>query len=125
MGLSELSMERVLAWDPDILVMDFGRPEDLYKDPKWKSVKAVRSGQVFKQPVGVFIWDRPTAEAAVLYPLWLAKMAYPESFTEMDLPREVKRFYMECMSFQLSDAQAHALLDGTFGIAFNNTPGRR
>jgi iron complex transport system substrate-binding protein len=125
MGLSELSMERVLAWDPDILVIDFGKPEDLYKDSRWKTVKAVRNGQVFKQPVGVFIWDRPTAEAAVLYPLWLAKTAYPEYFTDVNLVKEVKRFYMECMSFDLSDDQAHALLDGSFGIAFNNTPGRR
>jgi len=125
MGLSEMSMERVLGWDPDVLVIDFGKPEDLYKEPKWKNIKAVLNRQVFKQPVGVFIWDRPTAEAAVLYPLWLAKMAYPEYFKDLDLIKEVKRFYGECMSFDLSDAQAHALLDGSFGIAFNNTPGRR
>ena len=124
MGLSEMSMERVLAWDPDILIIDFGEPEDLYKDPKWKNVKAVRNRQVFKQPVGVFIWDRPTAEAAVLYPLWLAKIAYPEYFKDVDLVKEVKRFYSECMSFDLTDAQARALLDGSFGIAFN-APGRR
>ena len=125
MGLSEISMEKVLGWDPDILIIDFGKPEDLYKDQKWKNVRAVRNRQVFRQPVGVFIWDRPTAEAAVLYPLWLAKIAYPEYFRDVELMKEVKRFYHECMSFDLSDAQARALLDGSFGIAFNNTPGKR
>ena len=123
MGLSEMSMERVLGWDPNILVVDFGKAEDLYGDPRWKNVKAIRNRQVFKQPVGVFIWDRPTAEAAVLYPLWLAKIAYPEYFRDVDLVREVKRFYEECMSFDLSDAQAHDLLSGAFGTAFS-APGR-
>ncbi|MGD0489480.1 MAG: ABC transporter substrate-binding protein [Syntrophorhabdales bacterium] len=125
MGLSEISMEKVLGWDPDILIIDSGKREDLYKDPKWKNVTAVRNRQVFKQPVGVFIWDRPTAEAAVLYPLWLAKMAYPEYFRDVELIKEVKGFYHECMSFDLSDAQARALLGGSLGIAFSNTPGRR
>lgn len=75
-GLSEMSMEKVLGWNPDILVIDSGNPADLFNDTRWKNIKAVRNRQVFKQPIGVFIWDRPTAEAAVLYPLWLAKMAY-------------------------------------------------
>jgi len=117
-GLSEMSMEKVLGWNPDILIIDSGKPEVLYSDPRWKNIKAVRDRQVFKQPVGIFIWDRPTAEAAILYPLWLAKSAYPEYFKDVDMVREVKRFYTEIMSFDLSDAQAQALLSGSFGIKF-------
>ena len=124
MGLSEMSMERVLGWDPDVLIIDFGKPEDLYSDPKWKNVKAVRTEGVQTACRDLYLGP-PTAEAAMLYPLWLAKLAYPEYFKDLDLIKEVKRFYGECMSFDLSDAQAHALLDGSFGIAFNNTPGRR
>jgi hypothetical protein len=43
----------------------------------------------------------------------------------VELIKEVKGFYHECMSFDLSDAQARALLGGSLGIAFSNTPGRR
>jgi iron complex transport system substrate-binding protein len=117
-GLSEMSMEKVLGWDPDLLIIDSGTPEELYEDPRWKNIKAIRNKQVFKQPVGIFIWDRPTAESAILYPLWLAKTAYPEYFKDVDMVREVKRFYSEIMSFNLSNTQAQALLKGSFGIKF-------
>ena len=124
-GLSEMSMERVLGWDPDILVIDSGKPEDVYGDPRWKNVKAIRGRQVLKQPVGVFIWDRPTAEAAVLYPLWLAKHAYPELFKDVDMVKEVKKFYGEIMAFSLTDDQAHAVLSGAYTLRFGPATGTR
>jgi iron complex transport system substrate-binding protein len=124
-GLSEMSLEKALGWNPDIIVIDSGKPEDLYNDPRWKNVKAIRNRQVYKQPVGIFIWDRPTAEAAVLHPLWLAKIAYPERFRDVDMVREVKNFYRETMSFNLSDTQAKALLNGSFKLKFGPSQGKR
>jgi len=117
-GLSEMSFEKVFGWDPDILVIDSGTPQDVYQDERWKNVKAVRNRQVFKQPVGIFIFDRPTAEAAVLYPLWLAKTAYPERFADVDMNAEVKRFYHETVGFDLNDEQARAVVVGSFGLHF-------
>lgn len=116
-GLAEVSMEKVLGWNPDILVIDFGPPSDLYNNPKWKSINAVKNKRVFKQPIGVFIWDRPTAESAVLHPLWLAKMAYPERFSDIDLISEIKRFYREIMSFDLSDEQARSVLEARYTLS--------
>jgi iron complex transport system substrate-binding protein len=124
-GLSEVSMERALDWDPDILIIDSGKPEDVYNDQKWQTVKAVRNRKVLKQPIGIFIWDRPTAEAAVLYPLWLAKNAYPELFKDVDMLKEVKRFYREIMAFNLTDDQAHAVLSGAYTLRFGSAPGKR
>lgn len=117
-GLDEVSMEKVLGWDPDILIIDFGSPEDVCGDTQWKSLKAVRNRMVFLQPVGAFIWDRPTAESAVLYPLWLARIAYPERMRDIDPVTEVKRFYREIMGFQMTDAQAKILLNAGFGLNY-------
>jgi iron complex transport system substrate-binding protein len=124
-GLSEMSMEKVLGWDPDIMVIDTGTPEEIYNDPRWKNVTAIRNRQVYKQPIGVFIWDRPTAEAAVLHPLWLAKTAYPERFADVDLVSEVKNFYRETMKFELNDAQARAVLNGDYSFTFGAVKGKR
>jgi iron complex transport system substrate-binding protein len=124
-GLSEMSMERVLGWNPDVLVIDSGKPTDVYTDAKWQRVKAIRNKQVYKQPIGVFIFDRPTAEAAVLYPLWLAKIAYPDLFKDVDMTKEVKRFYREIMEFGLSDEQARAVLDGVYLMKFGSVVGKR
>jgi len=123
-GLSEISQEKVLGWNPDILVIDSGKPEDLYKNTRWKNINAVRNRQVYIQPAGVFIWDRPTAEAAVLHPLWLAKTAYPERFKDVDMIQEVKKFYSEIMSFNLSDAQAKALLNGSYKLSIDAAHGK-
>jgi len=124
-GLIEISMEKALGWNPDILVIDSGDPNEVYKDPKWKSIKAVQNKKVYKQPVGVFIWDRPTAEAAVLHPLWLAKTAYPERFKDVNLVKEVQRFYREIMGFNLTRDLAEAVLAGKLGIRFVGNSGRK
>ncbi len=113
-GLGEVTMEQVLAWNPDILVINAGKPEDLYIDARWRAIKAIKTKQVFYQPTGIFIFNRPTAESAVLYPLWLAVMAYPERFQDISLVAEVKKFYKEVMQANLTDQQASDILKGAF-----------
>jgi iron complex transport system substrate-binding protein len=61
----------------------------------------------------------------VLYPLWLAKTAYPELFRDVDMMKEVKRFYRETMSFNLNDTQARSLLEGKFQLKFGPVQGIR
>jgi len=113
-GLGEISMEQVLAWDPDIIVIDMGSCDEFEKDERWAPIKAVKNGKVFIQPAGVFIWDRPTAEAAVLHPLWFAMTAYPERFKDISFSDEVRKFYREIFGFNLTDEQARMVVSGLF-----------
>ncbi len=125
-GLAEVSMEKVLGWNPDILVIDFGTPGEIYQDPKWKSVTAIKHRAVYVQPIGAFIWDRPTAESAVLHPLWLAKTAYPDRFSDIDMRQEIKKFYRETMSFNLTDVQADEILTAKYTLnAMSDKPIRK
>ena len=113
-GLGEVSMEQVLAWNPGLIVINQGSPADLASLPTWKPIDAVRRGRVFVQPAGIFIWNRPTAESAVLYPLWLATLAYPDRFRDVDMRAEVKRFYRDICEWSLSDDQAARVLSGAY-----------
>lgn len=113
-GLGEVSMELVLKWNPDIIVIDMGSLNDLKKDSRWNSINAVKNGKVYTQPAGAFIWDRPTAEAAVLHPLWMAKTAYPEKFKDISFRDEVKRFYKKVFGFNLTEKHARMIEDGSF-----------
>lgn len=113
-GLGEVSMEQLLQWNPDIIILDTGSYEDLAKDSRWISTKAVKNKQVYIQPAGVFIWDRPTAEAAVLHPLWLAITAYPEKFKDVSFTKEVQKFYREIFNFNLTIEQARMVENGYF-----------
>ncbi len=113
-GLGEVSMEQVLVWNPDIIVIDMGSVKELEKDERWAAIKAVKNKKVYIQPAGVFIWDRPTAEAAVLHPLWLAMTAYPDKFKGLSFTDEVRKFYREVFNFNLTDEQARMVAGGSF-----------
>lgn len=114
-GINEISMEQVLAADPDIIIIDTGSPAELKNDSRWKELSAVKEGRVYKQPTGLFLWSRPSAESAVLYPVWLAYKAYPDRFEDVPLTDRVKDFYAEIFGFTLTDEQAQKVIDGTYG----------
>ncbi|MFU8768376.1 MAG: ABC transporter substrate-binding protein [Desulfotignum sp.] len=113
-GLGEVSMEQVLDWNPDIMVINYGTPDDVYADPRWQQIKAVVDRQVYPQPAGVFIFNRPTAESAAIFPLWLAGIAYPERFADVCVPCLVKEFYQTVFEFDLTDDQVTHILAGTY-----------
>lgn len=114
-GINEISMEQVLAVNPDIIIVDTGSPADLANDIRWKELAAVKEGRVYKEPTGLFLWSRPSAESAVLYPLWLAYAAYPDRFSDVPLTDRVKDFYTEIYGFPINDAQAQKVIDGAYG----------
>ncbi len=115
-GLGEVSMEQVLDWNPDILVINYGTSDDLYTDPQWNKIKAVQDQQIFFQPAGIFIFNRPTAESAVIFPLWLASTAYPDRFQDLCINCIVKEFYKEILGFDLNDDQVRGILLGTYEL---------
>jgi len=123
-GLDQVSMEQVLKWNPDILVIDSGSPEEVYTDPRWSSIKAVQNHQVYRLPNGVFVWNRPSAESAVLHPLWMAKIAYPDRFTDVSMEQEVKKFYHEIFMYDLTDEQVKKLLSGEYASAISAGKGQ-
>ena len=110
-GLANISMENILKWDPDIIVIDTGKPEDLKNDPVWSQLKAVKNNQVYILPVGGFIWNRPSCESAVLLPLWLGINAYPEQFKDISIENEIKRYWQEILGFTLSDDDVKNILN--------------
>jgi iron complex transport system substrate-binding protein len=109
-GLVTVSMEQVLSWDPDIVIIDNGSPDDLLSDPLWSRLKALQNKKVYRLPVGLFIWNRASCEAAVMLPQWLAITAYPDKLSFMDINDRVKEFYARNFAFQLTDNIVHNML---------------
>jgi iron complex transport system substrate-binding protein len=109
-GLTTVSMEQVLAWNPDMIVLDSGNPADLYDDAVWSKLSAVRNRRVYRLPIGVFIWNRPSCEAGAMLPEWLALTAYPNRFMKTDIKKEVQRFYREVFHFTLTDEDVRIIL---------------
>jgi iron complex transport system substrate-binding protein len=111
-GLAAISMEQVLSWNPEIMIIDTGTPEALYSDPLWANIPAVKNKKVYMLPKGMFGWNRASTEPAALFPMWLAITAYPSKFPGTTINDELKKFYSEIVQYTLTDADISLILTG-------------
>ncbi len=113
-GLTAVSLEQVLAWNPEIIVTieeSFARA--VRSDPNWASVSAVKTGRVHLAPRLPFGWiDFPPSVNRLIGLWWLGKIFYPQAFTE-DLKAIARAFYAKFYHVDISDAQLDALLAGS------------
>ena len=112
-GLTNVSFEQVLAWNPDIIVTT---DEVFYHytvrlDPRWTSLAAVRAKRVYLSPHLPYGWfDFPPGPNRLIGAQWLAKILYPEIFKD-DLKPKVKAFYRLFYHREPSDGEVEALLN--------------
>lgn len=110
-GISESSMEQILLWNPEVILVGRQYPASLVLDDNaWRRVSAVRSGRVYETPDGVFWWD--SGSEGVLLLLYMAKLFHPDLFADLDLHREVKEYYSHFYHVALSDQEVELLLAG-------------
>jgi iron complex transport system substrate-binding protein len=89
----KVSLEQIIAWDPDIIILHgFGKwsPEDLYKDPSWQQIKAVREHRVYKLTLGWSGWD---PAGIVVQVLQCAKIFHPDVFKGLDVEVEANEIF--------------------------------
>lgn len=110
-GLTAVSMEQVLAWNPDaVLTLDRSFFDSLKSDPLWKNVKAVKDGRVFLAPRVPFGWfDFPPGINRLIGIRWLASVLYPDLFPE-DLRAVTREFYDLFYHVKLDDGRLNRLL---------------
>ena len=107
------SMEQVLLWDPDILIVTDPKDVTLVgNDRRFRQLKAVQAGRVHVVPVGAHTWSNRTAEQPLTL-LWAAKTFHPARFADLDLAAETASFYREFFGYTLSEAQVREILSGT------------
>jgi iron complex transport system substrate-binding protein len=110
-GLANVSIEQVLAWDPEVIVtIDQEFAEGVRKDPRWAAVAAVRSGRVYLSPKLPFGWvDFPPSVNRLIGLWWLGKVLYPEQFPD-DLREKTREFYTRFYHVKPTDRQIARLL---------------
>lgn len=89
----EVSMEKILAWNPDVIFI-WGNAKydvaDILGNPQWRHLKAVRTGQVFKAPLWSTLSPRAAAAALVM-----AAQVYPDRFNKAAVEKELDSFYLK------------------------------
>jgi iron complex transport system substrate-binding protein len=108
-----VSMEQIAAWNPDVIIVGTAPNEEsrraILNDARWRNITAVRTGRVFVNPTGVYLWDRHSAEAA-LQVLWAAKTLHPTRFPDLDIKKETRAFYAKFFNHALTDAEYDTLM---------------
>lgn len=111
LGLERISFERLLSYDPEIII---AQNELVYKNiftnPIWKHLDAVKENRVFLVPNKPFNWiDRPPSFMRIIGIQWLTKIFHPEIY-KIDLDKRVKEFYSSYLNVDISDKQVKQIL---------------
>ncbi len=107
-----VSMELVIAWDPDIVLLGmYGSFDTVQETRGVENLRAYKSNRVYRVPAGVFCWDMTSCETALL-PLFLAKKFHPALFAHRDIIKEMKKFYYEIYGVKITGDEAERILAG-------------
>jgi iron complex transport system substrate-binding protein len=111
-GLARIvTFEQILAWNPDVILLgnfDPAMPSDVYKDPRWADVAAVKARRVYRMPLGGYRWDPPSQESALAW-TWLLAILHPEK-SIVDLRSDLQTWYRFLYSHDLTDAETDRIL---------------
>ncbi len=61
-------------------------------------------------PLGMYRSYTPGVDTPITL-MWLAKKAYPNLFTDIDITKEVKAYYKTVFGVKLTDKQAQSIFD--------------
>jgi iron complex transport system substrate-binding protein len=95
-GAKQVSMEQILAWDPDVIFVQERYPDvvtEINSSPAWRGISAVKNGRVYLMPEYAKAWGYPQPEAIAIGELWMAKKLYPERFADIDMQKEANDYY--------------------------------
>lgn len=118
----QISAEQLLAWDPDVIVVN-GEPkadtsgasaaEAILANPDYASLKAEQDQQVYGTPNTPFSWmDRPMGPNRIVGIRWLSGLIYPE-YLNYNVDEEVKEFFDLFYHVQLTDEKLENIYSGT------------
>ncbi len=120
-GRVQISAEQLLAWDPDVIVVN-GEPKSdipgasaadaIMNDPTYANLTAVQEGRVYGTPNAPFSWvDRPPGPNRIVGLRWLSALIYPD-YIQVDVDDAVREFFSLFYHVELSDAQLEAIYSG-------------
>ena len=99
-GAFNIDLEQVLAWDPDVIFVDFNGmnliDEDFAKNPDYyNSLTAVQEGKVYSQIS--FRSNASNLETALADAYYAACVIYPEQFADVDPVAKAAEIYVKLL----------------------------
>ena len=115
-GLVQASNEQVMVANPEVIVTwDPNFYAQVFYNPLWTEIDAVRDGRVYLSPTAPFGWiDRPPSLNRLMGLRWLAGLFYPEQWGG-DLREETRAFYRLYYHVDLGAEELDRLLEWSEG----------
>jgi iron complex transport system substrate-binding protein len=124
-GMSAVSMEQILKWNPEVILVWSGMPagmglgnagtskntyDHILTDPVWSKVKAVSHKRVYQIPYLPFGWfDRPPTTNIIPGVLWAAKTLYPGQFS-FNMNQAIEEYFSLFYHVKIDDNDVIRLL---------------
>jgi len=110
-GLVNLSLEQVIAWNPDtIITVDTNFYDSVKSSPGWLNVAGVKEDRVFLSPDLPYGWiDEPPSINRLLGLQWLVRLFFPNHFSD-DMRAMTHDFYKLFYQVELSEADVDVML---------------
>ena len=107
-GTVTVNAEQILAWDPEIIFLNYYdaeiTPDDFYDNPVYDGVTAVKDHRIYKTPT----LDTGNHEAPLVW-MWMCMLAYPE-LEDWDLRQRLKDRYLELYGHSPSDEDVDQIM---------------
>lgn len=111
-GYEKLTLEDLMAYNPDfILAYEPSFYLQVYQNPGWKHIKAVRDKNVLWIPRGPHNWfDRPPSYMRVLGLKWLMAHLYPQHY-QVNIEAEAIEFYKLFLFCEVTPEQVRQIIN--------------
>lgn len=112
----QASIEQVIVANPDTIVTwDPTFYKNVWENPLWQGIDAVKRERVYLAPSAPFGWiDRPPSINRMMGLKWMAATLYPDRW-DGDLAKEVKDFFKLYYHIDLSEEKLDTLLEWAKG----------
>ena len=93
---TEIPFENILVANPQFIIVNSYYPtvvSAITSNPSWQSIAAVQNNHVYLEPVDTHFLFRQ--EVTHIAALWVAKMVYPQLFTDINIQTEMNNFWLE------------------------------
>jgi iron complex transport system substrate-binding protein len=109
---TKIDQERLILYDPDVIItQDDLFFSNVYSDPRYKLLRAVKNRKVYMIPKTPFNWlNYPPSFMRAIGVRWLAHTLYPDLYTTADVRKETKRFFKLFLGVNISNDEADTLL---------------
>jgi iron complex transport system substrate-binding protein len=119
LGMSNVSMEHVLKWDPEVIVawdrrVQGGADKLIREEPEWADIRAVKTGRVYTMPASPFAWcDRPPGVNRLIGIQWVANLLYPQYY-DVDMVDVTEEYFKNMYGIDVDRDAVEKMLGNSY-----------